>query len=287
VLIETILAAFEMDEILYELSEHSAGLNCGCRNYIFSAIKKFNAIPAFVLPDRDQLTMCSHFMRSCSLLTIKTCHRRNAPAIGGMSAYIPPIKNDSNANEEALACIRADKRREVTDGYDGTWIAHPGLVPVAREEFAVMKSPNQIGRKREDVHVTATDLLRFPEGTITEVGLCNNISVSLQYLESWLRGTGCMPINGVMEDVASVEIARAQIWQWIHHPWGILDDDRKVTIALFRRLMSEERAKIKHAIGEPHYVKGRFEQAAEILDQLITSEQFVDFLTLPAYCYLD
>jgi malate synthase len=287
VLIETILAAFEMDEILYELSEHSAGLNCGCRNYIFSAIKKFNAIPAFVLPDRDQLTMCSHFMRSCSLLTIKTCHRRNAPAIGGMSAYIPPIKNDSNANEEALACIRADKRREVTDGYDGTWIAHPGLVPVAREEFAVMKSPNQIGRKREDVRVTATDLLRFPEGTITEVGLCNNISVSLQYLESWLRGTGCMPINGVMEDVASVEIARAQIWQWIHHPWGILDDDRKVTIALFRRLMSEERAKIKHAIGEPHYVKGRFEQAAEILDQLITSERFVDFLTLPAYRYLD
>jgi malate synthase len=286
VLIETILAAFEMDEILYELSEHSAGLNCGRRDYIFSAIKKFNAIPAFVLPDRDQLTMTTHFMRSCSLLTIKACHRRNAPAIGGMSAYIP-IESDSTAHEEALACIRADKRREVTAGYDGTWVAHPGLVPVAREEFAVMKSPNQIARKREDVHVTATDLLHFPEGTITEVGLRNNISVSLQYLESWLCGKGCVPINGVMEDVASVEIARAQIWQWIHHPWGILDDDRKVTIALFRRLMSEERAKIKHAISEPRYAKGRFEQAAEILDQLITSERFVDFLTLPAYRYLD
>jgi malate synthase len=275
-----------MDEILYELSEHSAGLNCGSRNYIFSAIKKFNAIPAFVLPDSDQLTMTTHFMRSCSLLTIKTCHRRNAPAIGGMSAYIP-TENDSNANRGALTYIRADKRREVTAGYDGTWVAHPGLAVVAREEFAVMKSPNQIGRKREDVHVTTTDLLRFPEGTITEAGLRNNISVSLQYLESWLRGTGWVPINGVMEDVASVEIARAQIWQWIHHPWGILDDDRKVTIALFRRLMSEERAKIKHAIGEPRYVKGRFEQAAEILDQLITSERFVDFLTLPAYRYLD
>ncbi|GHO97120.1 malate synthase [Reticulibacter mediterranei] len=287
VLIETMLAAFEMDEILYELSEHSAGLNCGRWDYIFSAIKKFNAIPAFVLPDRDQLTMTTHFMRSCSLLTIKTSHRRNAPAIGGsMLAYIP-IKNDPNANEEALTRVRAEKRREVTDGYDGTWVAHTGLVSVAREEFAVMKSPNQMNRKREDVRVTATDLLRFPEGTITEAGLRNNINVSLRYLDAWLCGTGCVPINNVLEDVATVEITRAQIWQWIHHPWGILDDDRKVTIAMFRRLMSEELTKIKHAVGESRYVKGRFEQAAAILDQAITSERFVEFLTLPAYCYLD
>lgn len=286
VLLETILAAFEMDEILYELSEHSAGLNCGRWDYIFSAIKKFNAIPAFVLPDRDQLTMTTHFMRSYSMLTIKTCHRRNAPAIGGMSAYIP-IKNDPAANAEALARVRADKRREVTDGHDGTWVAHPGLVPLAMEEFAVMKSPNQIGRKREDVCVTASDLLHFPEGTITEAGLRNNISVSLQYLDSWLRGTGCVPINNLMEDVATVEIARAQIWQWIHHPWGILDDDRKVTIALVRRLMSEELEKIKQAIGEPRYAADRFGQATEILDQVITSERFVDFLTLPASFYLD
>jgi malate synthase len=286
VLIETILAAFEMDEILYELSEHSAGLNCGRWDYIFSAIKKFSAIPAFVLPDRDQLTMTTHFMRSYSLLTIKTCHRRNAPAIGGMSAYIP-IKGDPAANGEALAWVRADKRREVTAGHDGTWVAHPGLVPVALEEFAVMKSPNQIGRKREDVCVTASDLLRFPEGTITEDGLRTNINVSLRYLDAWLRGTGCVPINNLMEDAATVEIARAQIWQWIHHPWGILDDDRKITIALFRRLMSEELARIRQVIGEQCYTTGRFEQAAAILDQVITSERFVDFLTLPAYQYLD
>jgi len=287
VLIETILAAFEMNEILYELREHSAGLNCGRWDYIFSAIKKFHNIPAFVLPDRAQVTMTTHFMRSYTLLTIQTCHRRNAPAIGGMAAQIP-IKNNPQANEEALARVQADKRREVTDGHDGTWVAHPGLVPIARTEFdAVMKSPNQIDRKREDVNVTAADLLRTPDGTITEAGLRNNISVSLQYLDSWLRGTGCVPINNLMEDAATVEISRAQIWQWIRHPWGILDDERKVTIALFRRLMAEELDKIKAAIGEQRYATSRFQQAAEILDEVITSERFVDFLTLPAYQYLD
>src|SRR5207248_1255782 len=218
VLIETIPAAFEMDEILYELREHSAGLNCGRWDYIFSAIKKFRNIPDYILPDRAQVTMTTHFMRSYSLLAIKTCHRRNAHAIGGMAAQIP-IKNDPKANEEALARVRADKKREATDGHDGTWVAHPGLVAIAMEEFdAVMKGPNQIDRKREDVHVTAADLLKIPDGTITEAGLRTNISVSLQYLESWLRGSGCVPINNLMEDAANVEISRAQIWEWIRHP---------------------------------------------------------------------
>src|SRR5438874_22757 len=200
VLIETILAAFEMDEILYELREHSAGLNCGRWDYIFSAIKKFRNVPGFILPDRAQVTMTTHFMRSYSLLAIKTCHRRNVHAIGGMAAQIP-IKSDPKANEEAMARVQADKLREATDGHDGTWVAHPGLVAVAMEEFdKVMHGPNQIDRKREDVHVTAADLLAVPDGTITEGGLRTNISVSLQYMESWFRGSGCVPINNLMED---------------------------------------------------------------------------------------
>jgi malate synthase len=287
VLIETILATFEMDEILYELREHSAGLNCGRWDYIFSAIKKFRNIPDFILPDRAQVTMTTHFMRSYSLLTIKTCHRRNAHAIGGMAAQIP-IKNDPQANEEALERVRADKRREAGDGHDGTWVAHPGLVAIAMEEFdAVMKTPNQIDRKREDVHVTATDLLKVPDGTITEAGLRNNISVSLQYLESWLRGSGCVPINNLMEDAATVEISRAQIWQWIHHPKGIMSDGRKVTVELFRELEKDELEKIKSQVGEKQFAARKFQTAAEILDKIITDDQFVEFLTLPAYKYLE
>ncbi len=287
VLIETILAAFEMDEILYELREHSAGLNCGRWDYIFSAIKKFHAIPDFVLPDRAQVTMTTHFMRSYSLLLIKTCHRRNVHAMGGMAAQIP-IKNDPVANEEALERVRADKRREASDGHDGTWVAHPGLVPIAMEEFdKVMKTPNQIYRKREDVHVTAADLLAVPGGTITEAGLRNNISVSLQYLESWLRGTGCVPINNLMEDAATVEIARSQIWQWIHHPRGILNDGRKVTIELFRALADDELAKLKAKMGEQRFAASKFGPAREILDSVITADDFVPFLTLPAYQYLE
>jgi malate synthase len=286
VLIETILATFEMDEILYELREHSAGLNCGRWDYIFSAIKKFRHIPKFIFPDRAQVTMTTHFMRSYTLLTVKTCHRRNAHAIGGMAAQIP-IKNDPVANEEALSRVRADKKREATDGHDGTWVAHPGLVPIAMEEFdAVMKTPNQIDRKREDVHSTAADLLTVPEGTITEAGLRNNISVSLQYLESWLRGSGCVPINNLMEDAATTEIARSQIWQWIHHPKGILNDGRKVTVTLFRQLAADEFEKIKNALGEKQFASRKFHLAAAILDQIITSDQFVEFLTLPAYQYL-
>lgn len=287
VLIETILAAFEMDEILYELREHSAGLNCGRWDYIFSAIKKFRKIPAYIFPDRAQVTMTTHFMRSYSLLAIKTCHRRNAHAIGGMAAQIP-IKNDPQANEEALAKVRADKQREASDGHDGTWVAHPGLVAIAMAEFdAAMQDPNQVFRKREDVQVAAADLLKVPEGTITEIGLRNNISVSLQYLESWLRGSGCVPINNLMEDAATVEISRAQIWQWIHHPKGVLSDGRKVTIELFRQFAAEEQEKITSLLSAQQQAERRFSVAAQILDEIITNPEFVEFLTLPAYRYLD
>ncbi len=287
VLIETILATFEMDEILYELREHSAGLNCGRWDYIFSAIKKFRNIPEFIFPDRVQVTMTTHFMRSYSLLAIKTCHRRNAPAIGGMAAQIP-IKNDPQANEEALGKVRADKHREATDGHDGTWVAHPGLVAIAMGEFdAAMPTPNQITRQRDDVRVTAADLLKVPEGTITEAGLRNNISVGLQYLESWLRGSGCVPINNLMEDAATVEISRAQVWQWIHHPKGVLGDGRKVTIELFRQLAQEEREKVEATLSVQQLAGRRFRDAAQILDEIITDDEFVEFLTLPAYRYLD
>lgn len=287
VLIETILATFEMDEILYELREHSAGLNCGRWDYIFSVIKKLHANPTFMLPDRAQVTMTTHFMRSYSLLTIKTCHRRIAPAIGGMAAQIP-IKNDPEANEEALGRVRADKHREATDGHDGTWVAHPGLVPIALEEFnAVMKTSNQIDRQRDDVEVGEADLLQMPKGTITEAGLRNNISVSLQYLESWLRGNGCVPINNLMEDAATVEISRAQIWQWIRHPQGILDDGRNVTLDLFHQFMGEELKRIEAQVGGPAYAQRRFSDATQILDEIISSDSFIEFLTLPAYKYLD
>jgi malate synthase len=283
VLIETILATFEMDEILYELREHSAGLNCGRWDYIFSAIKKFRKRPDFILPDRAQIKMTTPFMRAYSLLTIKTCHRRNAHAMGGMAAQIP-IKNDPVANEQALELVRADKRREALDGHDGTWVAHPGLVPIALEEFnAVMKVPNQIAKKRDDVYVTAAHLLQVPEGRITEGGLRNNVSVSLQYLESWLRGSGCVPINNLMEDAATVEIARAQIWQWLHHPEGILSDGRQVTIELVRQLVVEELAKLEASLGKQEYANRRFATANAILDKIISSDEFVEFLTLPAY----
>jgi malate synthase len=287
VLIETILASFEMDEILYELRDHSAGLNCGRWDYIFSAIKKFRNVAAYLFPDRAQITMTTHFMRSYSLLAIRTCHRRNAPAIGGMAAQIP-IKNDPEANEKALAKVRADKRREATDGHDGTWVAHPGLVAIAMAEFdAAMPTPNQIARKREDVQVSAADLLKVPEGTITEGGLRNNISVSLQYLESWLRGLGCVPINNLMEDAATVEISRAQVWQWIFHPRGVLDDGRKVTTSLFRELAREEQDKVEASLGKEQLAGRKFNEAAQILDEIITDDEFVEFLTLPAYRYLD
>jgi malate synthase len=287
VLIETILAAFEMDEILYELRDHSAGLNCGRWDYIFSAIKKRRNHPDFVLPDRALVTMTTHFMRSYSLLLIQTCHRRSAHAMGGMAAQIP-IKNDPKANEDAMAKVRADKEREANDGHDGTWVAHPGLVATAMQAFdAVMPQANQIDRKREDVHVTAADLLAVPEGPITEQGLRTNISVGVQYLEAWLGGLGCVPLYNLMEDAATAEISRAQVWQWIRHPKGVLTDGRKVTVDLFRRLLSEEMAKIKVAVGEERYNGGHYQLASQIFDRITTADQFVEFLTLPAYEHLD
>jgi malate synthase len=284
VLIETILAAFEMDEILYELRDHSAGLNCGRWDYIFSCIKRFRNKPDFILADRALVTMTTHFMHSYSLLCIKTCHRRGIHAMGGMAAQIP-IKNDEKANAEAFAKVKADKEREASDGHDGTWVAHPGLVAVALEAFdAVMKNPNQIDRKREDVQVTAQDLLQFgPEKPITEKGLRTNVSVGVQYLEAWLRGSGAVPIFNLMEDAATAEISRAQVWQWIRSPKGRLDDGRKVTADLFRQVLGEELQKIKTSVGEERFTKGRYNEAAKLFSDLTTSDSYVDFLTLPGY----
>jgi malate synthase len=275
VLIETILAAFEMDEILWELKDNIVGLNCGRWDYIFSFIKKFARRPEFVLPDRQLVTMTTHFLRSYSLLCIKTCHRRGAFAMGGMAAQIP-IKNDPAANEQALAKVRADKEREAADGHDGTWVAHPGLVPIAREIFdRLMQSPNQIHKQRKDV-ITAKDLLTLPEGEITEAGLRSNVSVSLQYMAAWLDGNGCVPINNLMEDAATAEISRAQIWQWIHHPTGVLTDGRRVTPELFRTLLNEELARLQGG-------RKSLDTAARLLEEITLTPEFSTFLTLNAY----
>jgi malate synthase len=284
VLIETILAAFEMDEILFELKEHSAGLNCGRWDYIFSCIKRFRNKPDFILADRALVTMTTHFMRSYSLLCIKTCHKRGVHAMGGMAAQIP-IKNDEIANAEAFAKVRADKEREATDGHDGTWVAHPGLVQVALDAFdAKMKSANQIDRKREDVKIKASDILQFePSAPITEGGLRTNVSVGVQYLEAWLRGSGAVPIFNLMEDAATAEISRAQLWQWIRHPKGVLTDGRKVTKELFEAVLTEELSKIETAQGRERFERGRFADAASLFSQLTTNDEFVDFLTLPGY----
>ncbi|MMZ56430.1 Malate synthase A [compost metagenome] len=286
VLIETILATFEMNEILYELREHSAGLNCGRWDYIFSYIKKFRNQPHIILPDRANVTMTVPFMSAYTQLTVQTCHRRNAPAIGGMAAQIP-IKGDPVANEEAFNKVRADKEREARNGHDGTWVAHPGLVPVALEVFNhVMPTPNQIDNKREDVQVSAEDLLAVPEGSITEEGLRTNISVGIQYIEAWLRGYGAVPIFNLMEDAATAEISRAQVWQWIRHPKGMLDDGRKVTEQLFQQLLGEELETIKEAIGEERYHSGKYQLASELFSQLILDDEFENFLTLPGYKYI-
>lgn len=281
VLIETILAAFEMDEILYELREHSAGLNAGRWDYIFSCIKKFKVERDFCLADRVKVTMTSPFMRAYALLLLKTCHRRNAPAIGGMSALIP-IKNDPVKNEQAMAGIRSDKARDATDGYDGGWVAHPGLVSVAMEEFTKVlgSEPNQIGKQRPDVNVAAADLLQFqPEAPITEAGLRANINVGIHYLGSWLDGNGCVPINNLMEDAATAEISRSQVWQWIRSPKGVLEGGAKVTAELVRKLIPEELAKV-HEVAGPSKA---YDRAARIFEQMSTQEEFAEFLTLPLY----
>jgi len=286
VLIETILGAFEMEEILYELREHCVGLNCGRWDYIFSFIKRFQQHPEFVLPDRSQVTMTSHFLRSYSQLVIKVCHRRQAHAMGGMAAQIP-IKHDTVANEAALTKVRVDKEREASDGHDGTWVAHPGLVPIAMEIFnKYMPKPNQKERLREDVNVTAKDLLTVPTGDITESGLRNNVSAALQYMEAWLGGNGCVPINNLMEDAATAEIARAQLWQWARYPKGVLTDGRKVTAELIQQTIQEELNTIRTQVGEQPYQAGHYALAAKLLDQITTREQFAEFLTLVAYDYL-
>jgi malate synthase len=277
VLIETIMAAFEMDEILWELRDHSAGLNCGRWDYIFSFIKKFAQHPNCVMPDRGQVTMTTHFLRSYSLLLIKSCHRREVHAMGGMAAQIP-IRDDPAANEAAMEKVRADKQREAGDGHDGTWVAHPGLVAIAKKIFdQEMPQANQIARKRQDVHVTASDLLAVPEGTITEAGLRQNINVGVGYIEAWLRGIGCVPLYNLMEDAATAEISRAQIWQWIRHR-AKLKDGRTVDMALCRKLLDEELTKMCASRSN-----GSYAAAAKLFSELIAAPAFPEFLTMPAY----
>ncbi len=283
VLIETLPAAFEMEEILYELKDYIVGLNVGRWDYIFSFIKCFHRHPAFVLPDRAEVTMTTHFLRSYSQLVVQTCHRRKAYAIGGMAAQIP-IKNDPEANEIALERVRADKLREVTDGHDGTWVAHPGLVSVARDIFdAHMPGNNQLDNLREDLSVTADDLLQVPKGKITETGVRQNIRVALLYIAAWLDGNGCVPIDHLMEDAATAEISRAQLWQWAHHATGILDEGRNADLELFRDLLRQETEGIREEVGDDAFEAGQYRAAAKILDDVTGSDEFLSFITLAAY----
>ena len=285
VLIETILGAFEMDEILWELRDHSAGLNCGRWDYIFSFIKVLRAHPQFVLPDRGTVTMDKHFLKSYVDLLIQTCHKRGIHAMGGMAAQIP-IKNDPAANEAALAKVRADKLREVTAGHDGTWVAHPGLVGIAKEIFdSHMPTPNQIHVTRSEVNVTAADLLKVPEGPITDAGLKMNVDVGIQYLESWLRGSGCVPIYNLMEDAATAEISRTQVWQWMHNG-AKLSDGRQVTDAMIRDVIKEQLGKIHGMVGDARYDAGKYPQAAKLFEEMMVSPECKDFLTSEAYRYL-
>ena len=282
VLIETIMAAFEMDEILYELRDHSAGLNCGRWDYIYSFIKKFAEDPQAVMPDRAQVTMTTHFLRSYSQRLIQVCHRRNVHAMGGMAAQIP-IRNDAAANAAAMDKVRADKLREAADGHDGTWVAHPGLVEIAKTIFdQQMPQANQIARKRQDVHVTAADLLAVPHGAVTEAGLRQDLNVGIGYLEAWLRGSGCVPLYHLMEDAATAEISRAQVWQWIRHK-AKLADGRVIDSPLCRRLLDEELAKLKAMVGDAAYNGGRYQDAARIFTALIEAPRFPEWLTIPAY----
>ncbi len=290
VLIETILAAFEMDEILYELRDHAAGLNAGRWDYIFSIIKKFHSQPGFLLPDRSRVTMTVPFMRAYTELLVKTCHRRGAHAIGGMAAYIPSRK-DPQVNEIALEKVREDKVRESRDGFDGTWVAHPDLVPTAREAFdeILQEQPNQKGRLRPEVHVAAADLLNFvvPGGEITENGLRHNVNVGLQYLDSWLRGSGAVAIYNLMEDTATAEISRAQVWNWVHQPATSLSDGRKVTVEMYRQLVPQELEKIKTLYGDKAFAASQLQQATSLFNRLIEAKEFPQFLTLMAYPELE
>jgi malate synthase len=289
VLIETILAAFEMEEILFELRDHSAGLNAGRWDYIFSLIKKFRDREDMVLPDRAQVTMTVPFMRSYTELLVKTCHRREAHAIGGMAAFIPSRK-DPSINETALARVREDKVRESGDGFDGTWVAHPDLVEVAREPFddVLGDRPHQIERKRDDVRVSAAELLdiRVPGGTITERGLRGNVNVGVQYLSSWLRGNGAAAILNLMEDTATAEIARSQLWQWVRHD-ALLDDGRRIDLEIVGRIVEEELETIRESVGPEAFEQARPKEARALFEDVALAEDFVEFLTLSGYEYLD
>jgi malate synthase len=289
VLIETLPAAFEMDEILYELREHSAGLNAGRWDYIFSAIKCFPDRPEMVLPDRGAVTMTVPFMRAYTELLVAVCHRRGAHAMGGMAALIPS-RRDEEANAKALDGVRADKEREVGQGYDGTWVAHPDLVPVAREVFdgGLNGAPNQLERQRPDVSVTAAELLDLAvtPGEVTETGLRTNVSVGFQYVSFWLAGRGAAAINSLMEDAATAEISRSQIWQWVHH--GVkLEDGTVVTAELVRRVLDEETARIREAVGEETWRAGRPAETREVFERVALAPELIEFLTLIAYEYVD
>ena len=282
VLIETIQATFETEEILYELREHSGGLNCGRWDYIFSYIKTFSRRPDFVLPDRAQVTMTVPFMRNYTLNVIKVCHRRGIHAMGGMAAQIP-IRSDPVANEQALEKVRQDKLREARDGHDGTWVAHPGLIAVAQEVFdELMPEQNQIERQREDVGVKAADLLTACDGSISEQGVRLNLRVGIQYLEAWLGGNGCVPLYSLMEDAATAEISRAQVWQWLHHE-SCLEDGRVLDKALYSRLLDEEMDVIRAEVGAERFETGSYERARDLFDGMIRADSMIPFLTNPAY----
>jgi malate synthase len=286
ILIETLPAAFEMDEILYELRDHIVGLNCGRWDYIFSFIKRLGKNKAFLTPDRSEMTMGKAFLNAYSLLLIKTCHRRGAFAMGGMAAQIP-VKGDAQANEAAFAKVRADKEREAANGHDGTWVAHPDLVPIAMEVFdRLMPEKNQLAKKRDDVHVTEANLLEVHKGKRTEEGLRENIRVGVQYIEAWLRGRGAVPIYNLMEDAATAEISRAQVWQWLHLK-AKLDDGRELTPQMFREAVTGEMERVKGEVGAKAFDGGRFKEAIALFSDMSLSDTFDEFLTLPAYKLID
>jgi malate synthase len=285
VLVETITASFQLDEIIFELKDHIVGLNCGRWDYIFSYIKKFRNHPNFVVPDRDQVTMTTPFMDAYSKLVIQRCHKRGILAIGGMAAQIP-IKNDKKANATALEKVRKDKEREVKNGHDGTWVAHPALVEVAMTEFnKYMPTPNQLHITRDDVNITEQDLVEIPQGTVTEVGIRKNINVGILYTEAWLRGHGAVALYNLMEDAATAEISRTQVWQWLRNE-VVLDDGRKFTIELYIELFNNEVENILTQVGEDAIKNTKFKLAIELFDKLVLSEEFEEFLTLPAYQYI-
>lgn len=286
VLIETITAAFQLHEILYELRTHAAGLNCGRWDYIFSFIKKFKNVPGYIFPERSQITMTVPFMRAYTQLVVQTCHRRNALAIGGMAAQIP-VKNNEEANRKALEQVRADKMREVKDGHDGTWVAHPGLVPVALEVFdQYMPQQNQVDNKRHDFVTAGIHLISLPQGTITEKGLRLNINVGILYIESWLRGNGAAAIYNLMEDAATAEISRTQVWQWLHSN-ARLDDGRMVNQDLYETLRDEEIEQIRQEVGAEVYHRGKFAKAIQIFNRLVVQQEYEEFFTIKAYHELE